>query len=89
MKGEASLTAAAGIPKPQLVDAANRKLVLNFTSGTEMTRDFGISSSAAKLVKEGRPYKSQADFEQSMKDRGATPGQINAILNRGPVLNGP
>ena len=89
MKGEASLTAAAGIPKPQLVDAANRRLVLNFTSGTEMTRDFGISSSAAKLVKEGRPYKSQADFEQSMKDRGATPGQINAILNRGPVLNGP
>jgi hypothetical protein len=83
-----SLTASAGIPKPQL-GTGDRKLVLNYTSGTEMTRDFGISSGTAKLVKEGRPYKSQAHFIKSMEDRGATTGQINAVLGRNPVLNGP
>jgi hypothetical protein len=88
MKNESpSFTANVGIPKPQL--SGPRKLVLNFTSGTEMNRDFGISSATAKLVKEGRPYMSQADFVNSMKARGATMGQINAVLGRGPVLNEP
>lgn len=87
LKGDASLTASAGIPKPQLGSGA-RKLILNFTSGTEMTK-FGISSGTAALVKEGRPYSSRKDFEDSMKKRGATPGQIQAVLDRNPVLNAP
>jgi hypothetical protein len=88
MKNETpSLSVSAGIPKPQL--SGTRKLVLNFTSGTEMQRDFGISSATATLVKEGRPYASQAHFVKSITDRGATAGQVNAILNRNPALNGP
>ncbi|GAA0331778.1 hypothetical protein GCM10009087_47440 [Sphingomonas oligophenolica] len=88
MKSEtASFTASAGIPKPQL--GAKRKLVLNFTSGTEMTKDFGISSATATLVKQGRPYASVAAFKATMLANGATIGQINAVLARGPALNGP
>ena len=88
MKNETpSFTASAGIPVPQF--SGLRKLILNFTSGTEMTRDFGIASATATLVKEGRPYASLAAFVVSMKSRGATPGQINAVLNRTPVLDGP
>jgi hypothetical protein len=88
MKNEApSLSVSAAIPKPQL--SGTRKLVLNFTSGTEMQRDFGISSATSTLVKEGRPYASQAHFVKSMTERGATMGQVNAILNRDPALNGP
>jgi hypothetical protein len=82
-----SFSISAGIPRPQL--SGPRKLVLNFTSATEMTREFGISSATATLVKEGRPYKSKADFVNSMTERGATVGQINAILGRKAVLNGP
>jgi hypothetical protein len=82
-----SLTANAAIPVPQL--AGSRKLVLNFTSGTEMQRDFGLSAATAQLVKEGRPYKSQADFVKSMTDRGAKQAQVEAVLKRGPVLDGP
>jgi hypothetical protein len=87
LKNEApALSVTAGIPAPQF---GTRKFVLNFTSGTEMQRDFGISAGTAKLVKEGRPYKSLADFQQSMVDRGATAAQIGAVLGRTPVLNGP
>ncbi len=82
-----SLTVNSGIPVPQL--KGSRKLALNFTSGTEMQRDFGISAATAKLVKEGRPYASDADFAKSMKARGATEAQIEAVRSRGPVLNGP
>lgn len=88
MKNSApSFTANAGIPLPQLT--ANRKLVINFTSGTEMTRDFGLSSTAATLVKQGRPYGDVASFRSSMITRGATVGQVNAVLSREYVLNGP
>jgi hypothetical protein len=88
MKSESpSFTANAGIPTPQL--SATRKLVLNFTSGTEMRKDFGLSSAVATLVKEGRPYASQEKFVESMKKRGALTMQINAVLSRSPVLNGP
>jgi len=82
----ASFSASVGIPVPQL--GAARKLVLNYTSGTEMRRDFGISSATATLVKEGRFYKSIPDFVDSMTKRGATKNQIDAILKRGPVLDG-
>jgi hypothetical protein len=88
LKSEApSFTVNVGIPVPQL--SGPRKLVLNFTSATEMQRDFGISSTTARLVKEGRPYKSILDFERSMTNRGATSAQIQAVLGKGAVLNGP
>jgi hypothetical protein len=88
LKNEApSFTVSADIPVPQL--SGPRKLVLNFTSGTEMQSDFGISSATAKLVKEGRPYGSVPDFIKSMTDRGATLAQVEAVLKRGAVLNGP
>lgn len=88
MKSEAaSLSASAGIPVPQL--SATRKLVVNFTSATEMTRDFGISSAMAALCKQGRPYGSMPAFYASMKKRGATQGQLNAFISRKAVLNGP
>ncbi|NIJ18774.1 hypothetical protein FHS95_000443 [Sphingomonas naasensis] len=83
----ASLSASAGIPVPQLTAA--RKLVVNFTSATEMTRDFGISSGAAALCKQGRPYGSMAAFSTSMLARGATAAQVAAFITRGAVLNGP
>lgn len=83
-----SLTASAGIPAPQLKKGA-RRLTLNFTSGTEMTDDFKIKSATAALVKEGRPYASQAAFVASMTKRGATPAQIGEVLGKGAVLDGP
>ena len=83
-----SLSATARIPEPQL-GSTTRKLVVNFTSGTEMTRDFGLSSGVARLIKEGRPYGSMPIFAKSMKDRGATASQIAAVLTRGAVLDGP
>jgi hypothetical protein len=82
-----SFSATAGIPVPQL--GAARKLVVNFTSATEMTRDFGISSAAAALCKQGRPYTSMAQFGSDMLKRGATSGQVAAFISRGAVLNGP
>lgn len=88
LKNGASFTAAAGIPKPQLQEGP-RKLVLNFTSGTEMTRDFKLSGPIATLVKEGRPYASKDAFEKSMSLRGARDAQIAGVLARNPVLNGP
>jgi hypothetical protein len=89
MKGETpSLSAAVGVPVPQL-GKGPRKLVLNYTSGTEMKDDFGISSETATLVKQGRPYASLAGFVKSMRDRGANQSQIQAVLSRGPVLDGP
>jgi hypothetical protein len=83
-----SLSVNARIPQPQLASGA-RKLVVNFTSATEMTRDFGLSSGVAQLVKEGRPYSSMAVFAKSMQDRGATASQIAAVINPGAVLDGP
>ncbi len=80
-----SFSVSAPIPVPQL--KGTRKLVLNFTSGTEMQRDFGLSASVASLVKEGRPYGSVAQFQTKMKTNGATTAQINAVLSRGPVLD--
>lgn len=79
-----AVTSTAGIPKPQL--AGPRKLLLNFTSGTEMTRDFKIGSSTAQLVKDGRPYTSIKDFRDSMEKRGAKPAQIDAVLARDHAL---
>jgi len=88
LKNEApSLTASAGIPTPQL--KGPRKLVLNYTSGTELQRDYGISSGTARLVKEGRPYKDEQAFIDSMRKRGATAAQIAAVLSRKPVVDGP
>lgn len=83
--GVPSFTVSASIPAPQLTGP--RKLVLNFTSATEMQRDFGISSVTARLVKEGRPYASVSDFIKSMTDRGATLAQVEAVIKRGAVLN--
>lgn len=82
-----SFTVSAGIPVPQ--KAGPRKLVLNFTSGTEMTRDFGIDPEIARLVKEGRPYASEEAFVDSMKDRKAKPGPLKALFKHAPVLDGP
>jgi hypothetical protein len=69
--------------------AADRKLVVNFTSATEMTRDFGISSASAALCKQGRPYASMAAFAKWMLSQGATKAQVAAFVTRGAVLNGP
>ncbi len=88
IKNEApSLSASVRVPKPQILGP--RRLVLNHTSGTEMTRDFNLSSAVAKLVKEGRYYDSWEDFVRSMKERGATTQQIQAVQSRAPVLNEP
>jgi hypothetical protein len=83
-----SFSASAGIPKPQL-QKGPRKLVINYTSGTEMQRDFGISSRTATLVKQGRPYVSIPAFEQSMLDRDATKAQVAEVTSQGAVLDGP
>jgi hypothetical protein len=89
LKNEApSFTVSAGIPRPQLGEGP-RKLTLNFTSKTEMQSDFGISLATATLVQQGRPYASTADFIRRMKEMGATMGQIQAILDRDAVLDGP
>lgn len=88
LKDEApALSVNAGVPVPQL-GPGPMKLVLNFTSGTDMQRAFGISAPIARLIKEGRPYASVAAFKKSMKDRGATPAQVAAVLNEGAVLDG-
>jgi hypothetical protein len=83
-----SLTVNAAIPAPQL-QKGKRKLVLNFTSGTEMTRDFGIASPTPRLVKEGRPYTSDGQFRANMKSRGASDTQVDSVLKHKPVLDGP
>lgn len=77
----ASFTASAGIPVPQLVDKKNRKLVINSTSGTEMSRDFGVPGPLAALVKQGRPYGSVTAFKDDMIKRGATEAQVNSFLS--------
>ena len=79
------LQSTAPIPAPNLT--GTRKLSLNFSSGTEMNRHFGVSSAIATLIKQGRPYASLDAFDTSMKARGATGPQILAVMGKGAILN--
>ncbi len=79
------LQVTAPIPAPNLT--GTRKLSLNFSSGTEMNRHFGVSSAIATLIKQGRPYASLDAFDASMKARGATGPQILAVMSKGAILN--
>jgi hypothetical protein len=84
-----SFKVSANIPVPQLVARKDRKLTLNFTSKTEMEKDFKLSRETALLVYQGRPYASVEEFMVKMTKNGATKAQIKAVLDKNAVLDGP
>lgn len=86
----ASFRSSAGIPVPQTVAAKKRKMYLNFTSGTEMQRDFSIVKATSDLIKQGRPYATIDDFKQKMLAQGLSMTAImRIVVNKDVALNGP